>query len=110
MFDYGERNLRVFLFAVLFFVSTHLTCILIAPLHYTYSHSHTAMRVFEGGTPVIFLHAFSTKCRVFINISGLPRIEPAALIRLTTTDQRRNLQRYPQKDGRDAANELRGQP
>ena len=48
MCDNGERNLRVFLFAF-----THLTCIIVAPLHYIYPHSHTAMRVFEGGTLVI---------------------------------------------------------
>ena len=41
------------------------------------------------------LPAFSTNCRVFyINISGLPRIEPAAPIRLATTDQRRNQLRH----------------
>ena len=59
------------------------------------------------------LPAFSTNCRVFINISGLPRIEPAAPIRLATTDQRRNRLRHRaihKKDGRDEANELRGQP
>ena len=52
MLDNDGRNLRVFLLAF-----THLTCIIVAPLHNIYPHSHTAMRVFERGKPVLYLHS-----------------------------------------------------
>ena len=48
----------------------------------------------------------------FLNMSKLQRIEPAAPIPLATTDQRKYQLRHSaihKKDGRDAANVLRGQ-
>ena len=103
MSDNFECNFRVFMFIVFL-----RACVV--PFRRTASLHIPAFGHFSLCT----LRTFSIKCRVFfINIAGPPRIKPAAPIRLATTDQLRNQQRrraIHKKDGRDAANELRGQP
>ena len=52
MFDNGENNLRVF-----FFVSTHLTCMIVAPLRYIY---RCTLPAFSHGGRV---HYLRSSCR-----------------------------------------------